>query len=535
MRPHRIAAAAALAAVIPALAASSAAPAQGQPQGAPAPVVRQRTVYEDLQLFSGVLNQIRQNHPDSVDAHALIMAAIEGMVRAADPHSYVIEAVRLSPEREKLMREGKLHPVPIEWRYVDGAPVVAAVSPGTHAARADLLPGDVLIAIDGKPVAARSAMELDLTLAGARNSTVAVTLERRRADGSVARLERTLRREKVGEQTAVPAAFLLDARTGYVRITTFAAERVADDLHDALVRLEKQGMQRLVLDLRDNGGGSVDEAAHVAGEFLPKGAVIYTAEGRKAEVNDTGRVKRSFWSRERRYPIVVLINSGTASASELVAGALQDHDRALIVGETSFGKSLLMRGMPLADGSLMFLVVGHVKTPCGRVVQRQYRGLSEHEYLRRAGTAGDTAGRPRCRTAGGRTAYGGGGIVPDVPLAEREPMPVWLSRVHEDDLPLRWIAGHVSASAAAYPSVDALAAAPAAAPGAVADFRRFAAAAGVTIPDGPDADRRLDRLVVLSVARAKWGDEGVYRIAAIMDQQVKDAVAAFGKAEEILK
>ncbi|HEU4564884.1 MAG TPA: S41 family peptidase [Gemmatimonadaceae bacterium] len=502
-------------------------------------VIKPRTMYEDLQMFSGVLNQIRQNHPDSVDSHELIMAAIDGMLRAADPHSYVVESVRFSPEREKLMREGKLYPVPIAWLFVEGAPVVASVAPGTAAARADILPGDELLAIDGKPVPSRSEMELDLLLAGAKGSEVTLAFERRRADGSLVRLERAVKRQKVEEESAVPAAFMLDAETGYARIITFATSRAADDLHDALGALEKRGMKRLVLDLRDNGGGSVSEAAQVAGEFLPKGAIVYTAAGRKADVADTGRVGRSFWRSERRYPIVVMVNSGTASASELVAGALQDHDRALIVGRTSFGKSLLMFGMPLADGSLVYMVVGHVKTPCGRVVQRQYRGLTPHEYRRRAGAAVDTAGRPKCRTAGGRTVYGGGGIVPDVVLPERAPTPVWLSRVREADLPLKWIAGHVSASGAAYPSLDALAEAarrgPAAAPGAVADFRRYAEQQGIAIPADADADRRLDRLIVLSVARAKWNDEGAYRIAAVIDSEVAAAVEAFGRAREILK
>src|SRR6185436_14297090 len=115
----------------------------------------------------------------------------------------------------------------------------------------------------------------------------------------------------------------------------------------------------------------------------------------------------------RVYPLLVLVDEGTASASEIVAGALQDHDRALIVGRPSFGKSLLMRGFPLADGSIFVLVVGHVKTPCGRVVQRQYRNVTTHEYYRLAKAERDTAGRASCTTDAGRVVYGGGGIYPD--------------------------------------------------------------------------------------------------------------------------
>ena len=498
-------------------------------------VMRKRTMYEDLQLFSQVLNQLRVNHPDSLDTHALILSAIRGMVSAADPHSYVYAYYRLTPEKEKAYRERKMHPVPVSFGMVEGAPVVISVAPGTQAARLDILPGDELVAVDGKPVPWESVGELEVALAGAKNSTVRLTLERRRLDGSRVLLEREVKRERAGEESAVVASFLLDPTTGYVRLTSFESDKAADDLHDALSRLEQAGMKRLVLDLRDNGGGIVEEAAKVAGEFLPKGAVIYTQQGRKAEVSDTGRVGRSFWSREKGYPIVVMVNDGTASAAEMVAGALQDHDRALVVGRPSFGKSLLMQGFPLTDGSVVMLVVGHVRTPCGRIIQRRYHGISRREYYRLAGADRDTVGRPSCKTTSGRVVYGGGGIYPDVVFPESEPVPLWLARVHEERLDLKWIAGHLTAVGGAYPTLDALAASPKAASGAVADFRRFAAEQGVTIPEGAEVDVRLERAIIRWVALAKWNDPGLYRLAAVQSADVKRAVEAFGKAEGILK
>ena len=498
-------------------------------------VIRPRTLYEDLQMLSGVLNQIRVNHPDSIEAHELIAAAIEGMVRAADPHSYVITAQRLDPAKAKAYREGKAHPVPVTFAFIGASPVVLSVVPGSSAWKADVLPGDELVAIEGSPVAARSAEELDIFLTGPRNSPIALTFERRRSDGSLARMERTLRRERMDEETAVPAVFMLDAVTGYARVTTFSNDRVADDLHDALGRLERAGMKRLVLDLRGNGGGRIDQAAAIAGEFLPKGALVYTSEGRKSDVADTGRVSRSFWSREKRYPMVLMIDKGSASASELVAGALQDHDRALLVGRTSFGKSLVMYPQFLPDGSFMSMVVGHVKTPCGRVIQRSYRGLTTREYVRQAGIDSDTVGRPSCRTSGGRIVYGGGGVYPDIHFGPELPVPAWLSRVREEALPLKWIAGHVTAQASSYTSVDALAAAPALAGSGLAEFREFAAEQKVTIPAGPEADRRLQRLLVPLVADSKWGSEGYYRLVAALDPELKLAVDAFAQAEAVLR
>jgi carboxyl-terminal processing protease len=362
---------------------------------------------------------------------------------------------------------------------------------------------------------------------------VTLTLERRRIDGTLARIERVVRREKPGEITAVPVAMMLDPQTGYVRITTFMGDKVAEHLHDALGRLEKRGMKRLVLDLRDNGGGSVAEAHRIAGEFLPKGAIVYTSEGRKKEVTDTGRVQRSFWSREKRYPIVVLQNEGSASASELVSGALQDHDRALIVGRPSFGKSLVMYSMPLSDGSWVAMVVGHVKTPCGRVIQRQYRNRSGRTYRRLAGEVADTAGRPSCKTSGGRIVYGGGGIVPDVFLPQPAPTPLWLARLHEQSIPLKWVGTYLDANPGALTTVDALVAAGAPAD-AVASLRTFIAEQRLSVPDDDDARTRLERLALVSLAYAKFGDEGVYSVIAATDPQVSAAVGAFGQAESIL-
>jgi carboxyl-terminal processing protease len=507
--------------------------ALAQQPGAASPV-RKRTMYEDLQLFSQVLNQIRVNHPDSVDTHELLMAAVRGMVQAADPHSFVIPAVRLEPGKEAALRDGKLHPVPIQFSFVDGALVVVSVDAGSRAAALDILPGDELVAADGKPIIAESAEELSIALAGARRSAVVLELERRRADGSLVRLERRVERERPADRSGVPAAFMLDKITGYVRITTFAGDKIADDLHDALGALEKRGMQRLILDLRGNDGGRIDQAADVAGEFLPKGTVLYSSEGRKTEVGDTVRVKRSFWRSERRYPIVLLVNDGSASASELVAGALQDHDRALIVGRPTFGKSLLMRGFPLSDGSVIVLVVGHVKTPCGRVVQRQYRTVTRRDYYRLAGAERDTAGRPSCKTANGRTVYGGGGIYPDVLLPERESAPVWLARVHEEGIPLAWVGGYISSAGTRLTTADALAAAPTLPAAALEDFRSFARKRGITIPPGSDADAWLQGALVLRVAAAKWGDAGYYRVIAALDAEITDAASTFDRAAAIL-
>lgn len=493
--------------------------------------VRRRSVAEDLQMFSQVLNQIRVNHPDSVDMHDLFMAAIEGMIAGVDPHSYVLPARRLSVDREKAMREGKLHPVPITFTYIGGAPVVVSVARASAAAALDILPGDELIAIDGSRPSARSAEELRIVLAGNRGSTVSLTFERQRLDGSVVELTRMVRREKPEETTAVPTAFMLDSQTGYIRITHFLDDKASRDLRSALQEMESRGMHRLVLDLRDNGGGLLEEAARVAGEFLPKGTVVYRSEGRHAEMRKTVSVPRSlFRSDGRRYPLVVLVNRGTASAAELLAAALQDHDRALIIGRPTFGKALMMRGFPLADGSVIMLVVGHIQTPCGRVVQRQYRDVTVREYYRMARVERDTAGLPSCRTPGGRVLYGGDGIRPDIMLQEWQAPPLWVAHIHEQDLPLRWVGPYLE-SAPGLSDLEQFAVQPDLPHGALADFHAFAARQTVDLPSDPASDERLSGILLRTLARARWGAEGFYRVSAVLDPDIAAATLAFERAE----
>ena len=510
--------------------------AQGKPDTTPPPhIIQHRSTYEDMQMFSQVLNQIRVNHPDSIDTHELMMAAVRGMVDAADPHSFVITGVHLTPEKERAMEAGKLYPVPVTFEFIEGTPVVVGITPGSNASHQDILVGDVLLAADSVPISADGEEELALYLAGNKNTSVVLRLERERVDGSVVTLERVVKREKVEEgENAVPAVFMFDKGTGYIRVTTFVGDNIADDLHNAVNKLQDQGMQRLILDLRDNGGGRVDQAAKVAGEFLPSGTIVYTSKGRKPEVTDTGRVKRSFWKSEKRFPVVLMINAGTASASELVAGALQDHDRAIIVGQPSFGKALLMGGFPLMDGSMIELVIGHVSTPCGRVVQRQYHAMARREYYRLAKAERDTAGRPWCKTDNGRVVYGGGGIYPDVRLPHRPPRPVWLERLGESDVGFKFVTAYMASNPTAFTSLDALAANPRLPDGAVDQFRTFVAKDSLEIPTGAAADSLLQRRLVQELALAKWGPQGLYRMYAVLDPDVRTAEAAFDRWTEIL-
>ena len=176
------------------------------------------TTYEDLQLFSQVLNELHNNHADSLDSHVLVMAAIEGMLHAADPHSFVIPVIKLSASKAEAYRMGQLVPVPVSFAQLNDGFVVTGAADGSAAARAGILAGDRLVAADSVPVAATSVEELEISLAGPAHSEAVLTFERRRLDGSTVTLTRRVARAMPGSESAVPVAVMLDRRTGYLRI-----------------------------------------------------------------------------------------------------------------------------------------------------------------------------------------------------------------------------------------------------------------------------------------------------------------------------
>jgi carboxyl-terminal processing protease len=506
-------------------------------------VLRQLTLAEDLQLFSQVLNMLRVNHPDTVNLHELVTAAIQAMVSASDPFSGYAPMERLDPQKEAELIDGRYVFVPISFTFVQGRPLVAQVAPGTRAAQQDILRGDELTTIDGERVAATSSTELEIVLAGPRDETVRLGFDRWALDGTRVSFERDVRRESPEEGTAVPGAVMMNDSVGYVRILSFNTRGVAAELRDRVEELEDQGMKALILDLRDNGGGYVDQSAEIAAEFLPEGAIVYTMFGRKAEVTDTGRVERSFWESERNYPMVVMVNEGTASASELVSGALQDHDRALVVGRATMGKSLAMNTLPLNNGSEMtgqlYINIGRIRTPCGRVIQRSYANMSVSRFFALAGEPVDTTGLPSCKTTKGRTLYGGGAIRPDVflprpdVLPRPDQIPLWRLRAGQRGVGLRWAASFVSdrREMLTDPLVlleDSVADA------AVASYVERVRSEGIEVPEGADTAELRFTLLSL-VAETRFGEEGKLQVESRLDPEIEAAIAELPKARELLE
>lgn len=347
---------------------------------------------------------------EPLEMEPLVEEAIRAMLSELDPHSAYLDKEAM--ESEKASIDGEFSGIGIEFRVIEDTIRVQNILSGAGAERVGVRAGDRILRIDTLSAVGLKQHEVPRLLRGKQGSKVDLTILRP-ATGE--ELQFTIVRDKVPLHTVL-AAYKLDAKSGYVKISRFG-RTTSEELRAALRALGK--VDALVLDLQGNPGGLLQQAVLVAEEFLHEGALIVSTEGRAVpERKTTASRKGSF----RKGRVVVLVDESSASASEIVSGALQDWDRALVVGRTTFGKGLVQRQVGLGDGSAVRVTIARYHTPSGRVIQRPYeRGEREAYYAahreRRVAMGGDTLpdSLPAYRTLRlGRTVYGGGGIRPDV-------------------------------------------------------------------------------------------------------------------------
>ncbi len=351
-----------------------------------------------------------------LDYNSVFKSSILGMLRSLDPHSNYYD--RAEYEELKTDQRSEYFGIGASIQnYLlgnDGDTFVTATFQNSPAARAGLRFGDRIVAVDGVKMTGKPSLQVRDKIRGPRGSVVKVTIERA-ADKRLQTVEIT---RDVVPQPSIPDAYMLKPGVGYVDMTRGFNYSTTEELQDALDQLHARGMNSLVLDLRNNPGGFLDQAIHVAEVFLPRGQLILTQKGRNGLRDNT---YRSANDSPDLVPLVILINENTASASEIVAGAMQDHDRALIVGETSFGKGLVQSIIPLEEGGLT-LTSAKYYTPSGRLIQRDYADGGLYDYYTHGGSkrsaSAKTMGAEK-KTDSGRPVYGGGGISPDEAVGPR--------------------------------------------------------------------------------------------------------------------
>lgn len=378
----------------------------------------QRASYEEIQTFSAVLNLIRLNHVDSVSYAPLVRAAIDGALGAVDPHSRYVR--RDIGSQLIAARSGESGTAGIEFDARGSAIIVAAIGPASPADRAGVLAGDRVVAVDGSFTIGLGADEVELLLSGQPGAQRRITVERGDAL-SAARIELVLKLDRYAWPSVLTPLMLTDG-TGYVRLGRFDV-RAAVELERALDGLDKRGMSRLVLDLRGNPGGLLTEAVSVAALFLPRDALIMRMMGRKRDANQEYRTRSA--GGFQRLPLVLVVDGSSASAAEALAGALQDHGRAIVAGHRTFGKALVQMPFPLPAGDMLWLTIARVHTPNGRMIQRSYDGITPAQYA----AAGEALRRGAANAAGA-----GGGIEPDTWFEARPDLPAWWVRMQQDGL-----------------------------------------------------------------------------------------------------
>jgi carboxyl-terminal processing protease len=369
-----------------------------------------------LDLFSQVLYLVQNNYVEVPDNEKLIKGAIDGMLKTLDPHTVHLPVVRAQRMDEEF--QGEYSGVGVQFELRDGAIVVIAALEGGPSYRLGIQAGDRIVEIDSKALA-KTLTNDDVfkMLRGPAGTTVAVTIER---DGETEPLHFSIERAKIPLES-VPYAYMIQPGVGYVRINRFA-QTTGAELEKALSSLRQQGMKSLMLDLRGNYGGLLSQAVEVLDQLIPQNKRVVYTRGRINSAN------ADYYTSERTKladgPIVVLIDHGTASASEIVAGAIQDLDRGLVAGVNSFGKGLVQNQLRLGDGSKLLLTIAKYYTPSGRLIQRPYDKFTDrNDYAEDASkedvpSDSELASRPKFKTLGGRNVYGGGGIYPDVVLKE---------------------------------------------------------------------------------------------------------------------
>ena len=368
-------------------------------------------VPEHYKAFTAALNAIETSYIDKVDSDNLVYGAVRGMLGTLDPHSSFFSPKEYAQMRER--QEGRYYGIGVSIQAIDGDITAMQVFEQSPAYKKGIRRGDVLANVEGEDAKGWTVDQAMRKLRGPKGTEVGVGVRRR---GYNELIKFALTRDEVYIPT-VPAYFMIDATTGYIRMQDFG-ENTDRDVKHALHDLASKGMKRLLFDIRGNPGGPLDQAIKVSNEFLPKGKMIVYTRGRVPNSDQDYRATED--SEFTDMPIVALVNRNSASAAEIVSGALQDHDRAYLVGETTFGKALVQSVYRISGGAGLALTTAHYYTPSGRIIQRPW-DASFDEYLSYTLRDQD-ANKPHNasdlkRTDAGRPVYAGGGIEPDKRVA----------------------------------------------------------------------------------------------------------------------
>jgi carboxyl-terminal processing protease len=493
-----------------------------------------------MRKFQDVLSWTEKVYVDEVDTQKLVESAINGMLTNLDPHSVYIPASNLARINEEF--EGSFEGIGVEYDVINDTLLVVAPVSGGPSEALGILSGDKILKIDDTTAVGIKREDVPKKLRGPKGTHVKVSIHR---PGEKELIDFDITRDKI-PLYSVDVSYMVNPQVGYVSVNRFS-KTTHEEFLQALNKLKAQGMKRLIVDLRNNGGGYLEQAYRMADELLPKGKKIVYTKGRRPEFNEEYVSQGGHFT---DVSLIVLVNQGSASASEIVSGAMQDWDRGLVVGETTFGKGLVQRQIDLPDKSAFRLTIARYYTPSGRLIQRPYnkdldayrreayeRDESEGENVEHKAESDST--RPVFKTASGRTVYGGGGITPDY-IVKAERLSAYtvqllgkgvfqeftISQMDKQGKQLRQrYENTMNRFLDEFAVTDAM----------LQEFQDIATKKGVSLnqeqylKDKPYIAARIKA----QIARSIWGNEGWFSVLHTQDNQFQKALTLFPEAEKI--
>lgn len=477
-----------------------------------------------LRNFGRVLALVEDNYIGTASSESLVESSIQGMLRTLDPHSNYLNRESFAEMRDE--QRGRFFGLGIQItkRGADKPLTIIAPIDGTPASKAGLQAGDSIVKIEGEDTISLTVQQAVRKLKGDRGTKVTITVLR---PGDPTTFDVTLVRDEIPTHS-ISVAFMTQPGVGLVRVSNFTTT-TAQELDDSVKKLSAAGMTKLILDLRSNPGGLLEQAVEVSQRFVPPGKLVVYTRGRVAGSDQDYLAAKG--APRFDLPLIVLVDRSSASASEIVAGAVQDHDRGLVVGETTFGKGLVQRVVPLRDGAALALTTAKYYTPSGRLIQRDYSDRDdyfEHDESDGSEPAPEQDVRREVRqTDSGRTVYGGGGITPDH-IVKAEKLPTLVARLLRDNLPFDFAVRY----AASKPDLgrdfefDA---------SALDEFRSFIRSRNFKYEEAEfeGAKEALVLRIRAQVARVKWGAEAESAILATSDGQIQKAITLFDEARRL--